>query len=1017
MYRLLPLFSFHPMELGPAQGDGHWGRRKRRSMWVVPLVVLSATAPGVAAQDAHVSGIVRTPDRAPVAGALVELEPVGQSATADGEGRFTITVPEGEADGREAVLRVSSLGYRAVEHAFSLTPGSHEREFVLREAAVALDEVLVTGTVGRRERRVQPALVGGVEAEGLVERAPVTSLANLLQGRLPGVTVQQRSGTTGTAQTIRIRGRTSVLLSDEPLVFLDGVRMDDRAREFFFVGGQLGSRLNDLRIQDVERLEVVKGPAAATLYGADASAGVVQIFTRRGEPGAGFRQEVTLEGGRVVPAFDPPDNWAVCEARHVEEDRPLCRGLEPGTPVRDNPLERSGVLRSGARSAVNWQLRGGGERFGAFTSLGVDREEGTLPSNEMERISGRANFDFLVSDELRVEAGFGLARSRVRLPHNDNNVLGYLGGGLLGDPLTLGFNAHDGWFAAGRGREAISRIETLDTTLRIQPRLSASHSPVPWFTQELTVGGDLTRSEARSFFPRNDRNWYPDRDRNSGEIIQVRENRDQLTLDYRASARWEPLPWLRVDPSAGLQLQTLRRDLTSATGIGLASNRVRAVDAAARTSGGQDFQEERQAGGMGELQLSLGERLFLQAGARGDRHSSFGGGGDLFFSPRVGASYVVSDEPHFRDRVPDRWVGDLRFRIAYGTTGRAPRAPVHATFSPEPFAVRPDRVEAGVVPRSPGSPGLRPERGTEVEAGVDGSFLQDRLALEVTYFQARTRGLILEEPLPPSLGFPEQPLANVGRVSNWGWELGGRLRLHPGPGFTWEVGFGYNTLTNRVLDMGAVAPFGERNWVIPGAPVQGYHGYRILEVDEEAGRAVVSDDMEFIGNPPDLPGREAFLSTSLSVPGDLMLELLADYRGDVHLFNGTDEWRERVVGVGERAVRKDELPGRERIERFGPYVTQSGVPIPADIVWTPYVEPADFLRLREVSLTYRFSPGLLALVPGAERISATFTARNLATWTRRDFAGFDPESSYSATMDFLTMPPERRFVLRLTVGF
>ena len=533
----------------------------------------------------------------------------------------------------------------------------------------------------------------------------------------------------------------------------------------------------------------------------------------------------------------------------------------------------------------------------------------------------------------------------------------------------------------------------------------------------MTLGGDLTRSEAHSFFPRNQEGWYPDRERNSGRITQVRENRDQLTMDLGGTATWSPGSGLQVDQSVGLQLQTFRTDLTSATGAGLASNRVRAVDAAAQRWGGQSFSEERQAGWLTQTQLSMGGRLFLQGAVRADRHSAFGTEADLFLSPRVGASWVASDEPLLREWIPDRWFDDLRLRAAYGTTGRAPSSGARATFVPEPFSLTPSQVGIGVVPRSPGNPDLRPERGSELEMGLDAALLGDRLALEATYFRKRTEDLILHQALPPSLGFSENPLVNVGRVSNWGYELSAELRLRPAPAVGWDVGVGFNTLTNRVLDMGEVPPFGERVWVIAGAPVLGYHGHRIRELDAEAGHAVVSDEMEFIGNPPELPGREAVLTSTLSFGESLSLYLQADYRGDVHQFNGTDEWRERVQGVGERWVRRDELPLEERLRRFGPYRTDGGLEVPVDLVWTPYVEPADFLRFREASLTYRLPDGVTEGVLQGRRGWLTVTGRNLATWSHSDFHGFDPETSFSSEMDFLTMPPARRLLLRLRVEF
>jgi outer membrane receptor for ferrienterochelin and colicin len=149
--------------------------------------------------------------------------------------------------------------------------------------AVSLEQVVVTGTAGNQERRAQAAVVASIDAGDVVKEAPVTTVTQLLSSRVPGVVVTDGTGNTGTATRILIRGAASISLSNQPLVFIDGVRMDGGFRGLFNVSGsgsatsgQPPSALNDLNPNDIESIEVVKGPAAATRYGADASAGAVR---------------------------------------------------------------------------------------------------------------------------------------------------------------------------------------------------------------------------------------------------------------------------------------------------------------------------------------------------------------------------------------------------------------------------------------------------------------------------------------------------------------------------------------------------------------------------------------------------------------------------------------------------------------------------------------------------------------------------------------------------------------------
>lgn len=256
------------------------------------------------------------------------IESLGRSATTNDAGVYSLLIPADQVSGQTVTVTVSQIGYRTTEVSVTLRPGVIQLDITLPEQAITLNELVVTGTVGRQERRAQSAIVSNIQASQLTQVAPITSVANLLQARTPGVSLSATSGTSGTGQTIRIRGASSISLSNEPLIFIDGIRADSRNTQIYGVGGQQTSRLNDLRPEDIERIEVVKGPAAATLYGADASAGVIQIITKRGRVGGGFSQSLSLEYHDLDPHFEPPDNWGVCSASHVApgSGRTLCEG-------------------------------------------------------------------------------------------------------------------------------------------------------------------------------------------------------------------------------------------------------------------------------------------------------------------------------------------------------------------------------------------------------------------------------------------------------------------------------------------------------------------------------------------------------------------------------------------------------------------------------------------------------------------------------------------------------------------
>jgi TonB-linked SusC/RagA family outer membrane protein len=970
----------------------------------------------LSAQSATVTGTVRSETQQSVRGALVSMPDLELSTVTNDNGIYRINVPESRVQGQQVRIVVQSIGFRTTEVLIQLRPGTIQQNFLVAEEAISLDEVVVTGTAGRQERRAQAAVVSTIDAARVAEFAPVQSVANLLQARTPGVMLRNFSGSSGVGQTIRIRGQASIGLSNDPLVFIDGIMADSRNRQIYGVGNAFGSRLNDLKIEDIESIEIVKGPAAATLYGADASAGVINIITKRGRAQGGFTQSVTVEYGEASPNFTPPDNYSRCVGNNL--NFPACQGQPPGTVLKDNPLLREGSFHDGRYRNVNWTMRGGGANYGVYLSLGADQDRGTLPNNQYGHVSGRAAFDFVASEKLRMDFGFWLGRTITQLPHNDNNIYGYLGGGFLGYPHTRGL-PQDGWYGNNRQTLAIASLETYDKSLRVQPRVAVNYSPFTWFTNRLTVGGDLTRTRAYQFWPRNDAGWFDAAPLNTGQIGEARESVDNITIDYLGNITWSPRANLRGDFSFGSQILTYARDITNATGQGLVTNQVRNVNSAATLSGGgQFFEHRRQVGLLGQAQFSWNEKVYLQVGARIDQASVFGRDSEPFLSPKVGVSYILSDESFFRSIVGDEWITTLKLRTAYGETGRQPTGGILATYTPNPYAIESGAVQIGVTPSNPGNPDLRPERGKELELGFDAGFLRDRLGIELTYFRKETEDLILGRPLPASLGFAANPSANIGGVLNRGFEVAANARLLTWQNVGWEVRGAVNTLRNEILDLGDVAPGSGFTRNVVGRPIGAHFDYVIREIDLANNRVIVSDTMEFLGNPQNLPGWEATFSSTLTLFRDLSLYAQLDARGDLIVYNSTDQFRDRQNGNSKLAAlgplppdqRPEPIDQVDYLRKFGPFVRETAGPIARGSVQIGYKEPGDFVRLREVSVNYRVPRSFTQRYIRAQTAQVTLAMRNLRIWT--DYTGLDPE-----TGNFLTVPQDRRWTARFNFTF
>src|SRR5437016_4150764 len=272
---------------------------------LVGLARASATQQGTVAGQ-----VTDKSSQQPVSGAQVLVIGTNLQNRTSREGRYAITrVPAGRYD-----VQVRLIGYATATQQVTVgSGGAATLDFSLAPAAVPLDVVVVTGTGAEQLKRELGNSIPTIDAAKTVEQAAPTNVADLLNSRVPGVQVLSSGGTTGTGSRVRIRGSSSLSLTNEPIVIVDGIRVDNGATgvlraSSIGIGGQAPSRLNDLNPDEIESIDVVKGPSAAALYGTDAVNGVIQIRTKRGRPGP-TRWTAFVDGGTVNEVTKWPANF------------------------------------------------------------------------------------------------------------------------------------------------------------------------------------------------------------------------------------------------------------------------------------------------------------------------------------------------------------------------------------------------------------------------------------------------------------------------------------------------------------------------------------------------------------------------------------------------------------------------------------------------------------------------------------------------------------------------------------
>lgn len=956
-------------------------------------------------------------------GATVRLADTERATTSGADGGYVL---EGLPSGQH-IVRIRRFGYLTAVRSIRIdAAGTVRLDAALSPSPLALDEVVVTATGERRRRELGHVVerIGSEEAR----RPGVLDFTDLLTARVPGVQVLDNSGTIGLESRVRIRGSNSMSLSNEPIVYVDGVRIDNRRGGFFilFIGGHRPSRLDDLDLQDIQSVEIAKGPAATALYGTEAANGVIRVRTRRGRSG-GPRWRIHAEGGLLTDPVTYPANFgAVDEAGSpcplFQVAAGACRQerLRSYTVLEDPDAT---PIRGGERAEIGLGVSGGGDVLGYYLHGGAERERGVLGVPErarssgerlpggldpdyrperLDRVSGRANLDLRPDPRLEVGTSLAFWGSDLSMPMNDTHPLGVLPSGLLGFPTP---ETNGGWRVL-RPEESYLGNQ-LHRNDRLLGALRARWRPSETLSLRAAYGVDLSSRNSIEFWPRGTAisAGYRESDR-----IEIRNQ----TADASASLDLDLSPTLRSTTTAGIQYFRSFVEGTIAVGTDLAPGSG-SISGAAETSSSEFSAETRSLGLLLQERIGLRDRLFLTASVRGDDNSTFGSSVDPVLYPKLGASWVVSAEEWFPAEGP---VDELRVRAAWGTSGLEPgAAPPVPSFGSLPVVLDGEEV-IGVRRSDLGNPELEPERVTEIEAGVDAELLGRRVAVSLTAYHKRSSDALVFRPVAPSVGVPGGRLQNIGSVRNRGIEASVEGSVLERPDIEWRLRLAGSVNGNRLLELApGVDPIflfgGPRHQ--PGYPLGGFWARPLLEFGDVDGDGLidaeeisVGDTAVFLGTP--VPSRELSVDSEVRLGEHVVVGALLDHRGG-HVHANHTEWlRCRNVGVC-RGLHDPAASHFEQARALAatehPAATLAG-----------YVENAAFWALREVSVEFTV-PRDLVRRAGLSDATLTLAGRNLATWS--GYGGIDPEVSWAAgsfaAVERFTMPVPRSWTARLAVAF
>jgi TonB-linked SusC/RagA family outer membrane protein len=961
--------------------------------------------------------------------------------TAD-DGSYTLRgLPAGAVS-----LQFGRIGYEAKTQPVTVTAGQTTTlNVTLSSAAFSLSAVVTTVT--GQQRKVELAnTTTQINLAEKIQDLPVANMGNVLSGRSAGVQVVN-GGATGSGSRIRIRGQSSLSLTSEPVVVIDGVRMTSSGNNLAVgTGGNGPSRLDDINPDEIENIEIIKGPSAATLYGTEAANGVISITTKKGRSGK-TRYNVYGEGGLVNNSRDFPELYSLWGKTPGQTASRICTlanvvggcvvdSLSHGNILNTDSLS---VIGQGNRQQYGAQISGGTDRVQFFTSGETEGELGiyemtardqrnlqalrglsSLPTeqvrpNALRRNSFRANLQAQLSSKLNVQVSSGYINSLTRFPQNEDNSSGLMVNAMgttwrtdlidpAGNPLLGARSWSSGEVFARTAQQGINRFVN---------SLAAQFTPLGWLTTRATIGYDLTARSDKAY-NRAGEGPYEGQTR-LGQVDNYRTEQGQRTVDLGGTGTWNAFSGVTAKTSLGMQFIRNLTVQTRGSGQTLPPGALTVTQAAERISSEQTI-DRRTLGYYGEEVISINDKLFLTAGARRDAASAFGKDFQAVWYPKVGASYLLSEAGFFPKQ---DWLNTFRVRATYGASGQIP-GPTSALRS---YAANPLTLATGSAPSvsldSLGNSNLKPEYSAELETGFDLTMFSNKTNIEVTYYDKNTKDAIIQRQIAPSVAGIATRLENIGSIQNKGLEFVLNQTVVDrnafGASFTLTASTNKNELKSLAPGVSAIFT-GNRNTQRnqPGYPLFGLWSRTYTYADANGDGILALSEMQFSDSAafvgPSFPTRElAFSPTVELFNRKLRLSGQVDSKWGFRKFNNT---RRHMCqgGASCRGLYDKSAPFEEQAAALA--VNQPGI-------FYGMFEKGDFTRFREASAAFEL-PTSLARRARASRLSLVLTARNLGVIT--DYTGVDPEASRDnsdtrGNEEYFATPPLRYLTLRLNATF
>lgn len=935
----------------------------------------------------------------PLQGATVAIAGTSVMTPTNRDGRFSLEhTPTGDF-----TLVVSFLGFRSHRQEYSPSDDLRSLRIVLSPDPFDSEEIVVTGIASARAKSVAEVSVARIDAEQLSSQQLYTNLDQLVTGKIPGVQMRPAAGYVGGGYRFFVRGGGGLNGNGQPLIYINGVRMDDSDLNLLWNGGQGYSNLLSLSPSAIESIEVLKGPAAAAMYGTNASNGVVLITTKDGEGG------LTEDGGVAINyKFSYGQNMMPFE-------------YDPG--MYRNATLYNNLLEPGPIRNHNMDVSGGSGAFQWFFGYENKSEEGVAPRNFQTRNAARANVTAIPNDRVSISVNAAYSQNELERPHSDDAVL----------------SPHWNTIMVDTPWKFYDEVAIASTTAPAENNRTTGAAQVTWNVLDAlelsgSIGVDNSYHREDEFYPPEFEYWMGF----GGRRRVAERSNDQTTFDVKASYSYEPASDLAVTSVVGSQVFDRESKLIGAENRQFATGLIPEIGSGSDyISIYEDKVQERQAGIYTSHTLSYQDRYFSTLSLRQDYASAVGEEAPSIIYPQASLA-VRLDRFGF---LPE-FLNLMKVRAAYGESGQlpSPRDTKRLLWGAAGTAYGP-----GAIPTQMGNPALEPERVKEFEVGFDAE-LATKWSLEFTYYRQNAENSIVGKPNSPSTGFGSIIVPyNIGKAEAHGIEalLGGDLIRTDSYGLNFNLI--WNWQENEVVDLDGEGPIlanYQVNAIEEGLPKHEYYavittGARFDENGVYAGPAE-SDGRVDLGNP--IPEHTGSFSLNFRFLDDFNMTGMADWGLGGKVFSIFRQFAARnggYVPFAEMAARlglEDDWGWIASID-FDDYTPLT----PGTAEYTAlahefarvdpfyrgnYIFDADYFVFRELSLSYDATDLLsrFGIVPsGVRGLTFGVAAKNLLRHSEYEDGDFEvnaPGARSSAWgVDYGTVPPPRVLNFWVSLGF